>query len=272
MIKLVALDLDGTLLDSDKKLSNRNREALQRCMDQGVHIVPATGRTLDGIPDTLKEMSGIRYAITTNGAQIEDIKEHHIIAEAKMDRGLVLSIMDIVHKYPVMYDAYIDGRGKSETRFMEHLEHYALTPQIQTLVWRTRDIVPDIRQYVAGCGQQVEKVNLFFENTDIRAQVRELLEPIAGITITSSMWNNLEINAENATKGNGIMRLAEYLQLSKQEIMSCGDGENDLSMLQAAGIGVAMANAEEVILKNADYVTLSNDEDGVAAAIERFVF
>lgn len=271
-IKIVALDMDGTLLDSQKRLSKANEAALRRCLEAGVHIVPATGRIWGGVPEAVRGLLGVRYAIITNGALVLDAQENKIIRERKLSNELALELMEIAESFHAMYDPYIDGRGYTEPRFFEHMDEYGLSAVIQNLVKATRDIVPNIRTFVKASGKPVEKVNYFFGDLQAREQARAILAKRDDIVLSSSLENNLEINALGATKGAGLLALAEHLGIDPEQTMACGDGENDFSMIRQAGIGVVMANGEETLKEIADFVTLSNDEDGVAAAIERFVF
>lgn len=269
-IKLVALDLDGTLLDSKKHLSVRNRRALEACVEKGIYVVPATGRTVLGIPEELKAMPGIRYAITLNGGVLIDMAKNRVIDERKLDCQATLEILEVVSGFHVMYDAYIEGLGISESRFYDHLDEYNIPEEIQKLVRITRTVVPNIEDHIRQSDVPVEKINLYCSSLKDRETIRTLLAERNDIIISSSLENNLEINALGATKGQGIRRLADHLGLGIEETMACGDGENDLTMIQMAGIGVAMANGEEALKTLADYVTATNDEDGVAQAIERF--
>lgn len=269
-IKLVALDLDGTLLDSKKHLSARNRRALEECVEKGIYVVPATGRTVLGIPEELKAMPGIRYAITLNGGVLIDMAKNRVIDERKLDCQAALEILEVVSGFHVMYDAYIEGMGISESRFYDHLDEYNIPEEIQKLVRITRMVVPNIEDHIRQSDVPVEKINLYCSSLKDRETIRTLLAERNDIIISSSLENNLEINALGATKGQGIRRLADHLGLGIEETMACGDGENDLTMIQMAGIGVAMANGEEALKTLADYVTATNDEDGVAQAIERF--
>lgn len=270
-IKLIALDLDGTLLNSKKHLSEANRLALSRCIQKDILIVPSTGRTVVGIPDQVKAIPGVRYAITTNGAVIEDMAENKTIDTCMLSREQALELLRLVDAYPVMYDPYIERRGITEPRFLEHLSEYGLSPEIQELVHQTRDLHSSIIEYVEKNQKPVEKINLFFQNKEERSKLRAVLEKREDILVTSSMPLNLEINAAGATKGNGILRLASHLGIKKEQVMAMGDGENDFSMIREAGTGVAMGNGKQQILDAADYITDTNDEDGVAAAIYRFV-
>lgn len=269
-IKLVAFDLDGTMLDSRKQISPRNLEAIKACADRGIYVVPATGRTILGVPKEIKALPGVRYAITLNGGMMTDLEDSTIIREQRLAKDVTIEILDKVSKYHVMYDAYIKGIGISEARFFYHLDEYQLSEEMQKLVRMTRTVVPDIKEYVKESTILPEKINLYFDNLEIREEIRNIISARGDVIVTSSMWNNLEINAMGATKGEGLAHLAAYLGLRMNETMACGDGENDFNMIQMAGIGVAMGNAEEQLKQLADYVTADNDGDGVALAIEKF--
>lgn len=271
-IKLIALDLDGTLLNSKKQLSETNRKALSECIQNGIIIVPCTGRTADGIPLELKSIEGIRYAIATNGGVIHDMEKKTIIDTRLLTWELAMELLDFVNDYPVMYDPYIEGRGITERRFLENLSYYCLSDALQEMVKNTRDIHPNIIDYVKKSGKPVEKINLFFPDMEGRARLRADLDKWDNILVTSSIPNNLEINALGASKGEAIYRLADHLGISRDQTMAIGDGENDFTMIRMAGVGVAMKNASKELKAEANYVTETNDEDGVAAAINRLVF
>ena len=269
-IKLVAFDLDGTMLDSKKQVSPRNMEAMKACVERGIYVVPATGRTIIGIPEEIKSLPGVRYAITLNGAIVWDMEKSMIVSEERLEKDVTMEILDLVSQYHVMYDIYINGVGISEARFFYHLDEYNLSEEMQKLVRLTRTVVPDIKEYVKESPVLPEKINLYFDNMEMREEIRGLVNARGDVIVSSSMWNNLEINTLSATKGEGLAHLAAYLGLGMDETMACGDGENDFNMIQMAGMGVAMDNGEEQLKQLADYVTASNDEDGVALAIEKF--
>lgn len=270
-IKMIALDLDGTLLNSQKCLSKRNENALKECIRRGVEIVPCTGRIWRGIPDFLREFPGIRYAITVNGGAIVDIQKQEEIDQRKMTAAQAIEILELAKTFDTMYDVYIEGQGYGEKRFIDDMERYGIPVMVQKLVRDTRMIVPDVIEKVKTEQRAVEKVNYFFGDLEERARAREALMKRGDVIVSSAIPTNLEINAIGATKGEGILRLAAYLGIEPEATMGFGDGENDISMMQQAGLGVAMANGEESVKQAADYVTARNDEDGVALAIEKFV-
>lgn len=271
-IKLIAIDLDGTLLNSDKKFSEENKKAVLECIDKGIHIVPCTGRILEGIPEEIRELPGIRYAITINGARIVDIKEKKTISTCLLPKELTLKLLEQVKEYKLIYDIFNKDRGVVEEKCFKFIEEYIHTPGLLKMIKDTREVVPDITEYINNKMDAVDKINLFFTDMKERENVRNVLKETSGILVTSSMPNNLEINAEGADKGSGILHLAKYLGLKREETMGIGDGENDISMIQKSGIGVAMGNGEEILKEHAYFITDTNDNHGVAEAIKKLVF
>ena len=270
-IKLIALDLDGTLLDSEKRLSPANEVALRRCIERGIQIVPATGRMWEGVPEVIRKIPGVRYGIIANGARVVDMQENKEISTTLLPVDLAVQIMEFAKTTNAAYDPYLDGWGAMEARFLDHLEDYGLEPKVKELVRGTRRIVADSIEYVKQRNRPVEKVNMFFGDMDERRRVREQLNQWDSLAVSSSLYNNLEINVAGASKGNGITTLASYLGIRIEETMAFGDGENDMAMIQMAGTGVVMGNGVEELKQHADYITSSNDEDGVACAIEKLV-
>lgn len=271
-IRLVATDMDGTFLDDDKNIPEENMKALRECAAAGIEVVPATGRAMKGIPEEIKNLPGVRYAITTNGAVVADLREGAIVDARRIPVDLAVRIMMIARTSPddVMYDAYIDGVAYTLDCFFRNLERYVQTPGMVALVRKTRVVVPDNIEYVQKRNTEIDKINMYFTNMDARSRMRERLAEIPEIFVSSSIPNNLEINAAGADKGGALLRLAEFLGIKREETMALGDGENDLSMIKTAGIGVAMENGEKDVKAAADYVTVTNNEAGVAAAIRKF--
>ncbi len=272
-IKLIATDLDGTFVDDNKHIIEENVQAFRQCAEHGIQIVPATGRTINGVPEEIRTLPGVRYIITTNGASVIDLKENTVISTCRMSTETALQVMELARDSSddIMYDAYVDGVGYAKEEFFNNLEHYIQNPAMIALVKKTRKPVSDNIEYIRTCGKDVEKVNLYFVDMDARARMREILSAIPEINVESAVSNNLEINAVGADKGSALLRLAEYLHINREETMAFGDGENDRTMIREAGFGVAMENGEESVKAVADYVTVTNNEAGVAAAIRRFV-
>ena len=186
-IRLIALDLDGTLLDSQKRLSARNEAVLRECISRGIYIVPCTGRIWGGVPDFLRSLPGIRYAITTNGAIVEDVKEHRVLDERKLGCAQAIDILEMAGRFHTMYDAYVDGRAYGEKRFMEHMDTYAIPDAIQTMILQTRQEVPDVKEQIRKLNLPVEKVNYFFGDQQERSRARRALQERGDVIVSSSL-------------------------------------------------------------------------------------
>ncbi len=271
-IRLIALDLDGTLLDSKKCLSPRNEEALMECMRHGIEIVPCTGRIWQGVPDFIRDLPGIHYAITVNGAVVEDVQKRLVLDERKMSWKQAAELLKLGAGFRTMYDVYVEGKGLGEARFMDHMEEYGISPSLQTMIRSTRKIVPDVIEEITRQAMPVEKINYFFGDPQERLRVRNVLLERGDVVVSASFANNFEINAPGAAKGEALERLAGHLGIEMSQTMGFGDGENDITLIRKAGIGVAMGNAEECLKAEADYITVTNDEDGVAAALEKLLW
>ena len=272
-IKMIATDLDGTFVNDQKQLIDENVQAFAECAAQGIQIVPTTGRTIIGVPDEIKNLPGVQYVITSNGATVADLKSGTIISKCLMKYETVLRIMELAQNSEddIMYDAYVDGVGYTKQEFWDNLLHYVPNPAILDLVRKTRKPVPDSIEYIKNLKVDIEKINLFFVTEEARVRMRKVLAEIPEVLVSSSLPNNLEINAVGADKGGALLRLAELLGIRREETMAFGDGENDISMLRMAGFGVAMENAEEHIKAVADHITVTNNEAGVAVALRKFV-
>ena len=269
-IRLIGLDLDGTTLTTDKRLTPHTKAVLEECIRRGIVILPSTGRVLTGIPDYLRDIQGIRYVITSNGGAVVDLQEDKVVYENGISWERALELCDIFEKYDTFYDIYSMGHGWTEGRFYDHLDRYHIDKHALGIVLMTRSRIEDLRSFIREHKRPIEKFNMFFAREADRLKAYRELQEIPDIEVTYSLSNNLEINHSTCNKGDALLGLARILSIAQEETMACGDGLNDISMIEKAGTGVAMGNAMEEVLAVADYVTRTNDEEGVAYAIEHF--
>ena len=269
-IRLIGLDLDGTTLTTDKKLTPHTKEVLEACIRQGIEVLPATGRVWSGIPEELMKMEGVHYVISSNGAAVVELATGKAVYTNGIAWDRALEVFDILERYDTFYDAYAEGNGWCEARFYENLNDYGIEPLIQRLVKSSRTCIEDLREWVKEHKSPIEKINMFFRDEEKRQQAFLELSGIPDLAVTCSLTNNLEINHCTCNKGDALLNLGKILGISMEQIMACGDGNNDLEMVRNAGVGVAMENGEDSVKEAADYVTVTNDEEGVARAIELF--
>ena len=271
--RLIAFDLDGTLLDNDKKIPEENRRALREAAEQGVLLVPATGRILRGIPPELREMPFLRYYILSNGATVYDTAEERTLYRGDIPLELALRTMDYLDTLPVLYDCYQNDVGwMSQSVFEQAPPYFVHEPHMMGMIERLRIRVPDLKETLREHNEPVQKISIFFRPEDNERRLWHLAhfsELFPELMASSSISNNIELNSVRAGKGKGLLALCEVLGLAPEDCMSFGDESNDLPMLRAAGRGVAMGNASEDVKAAADAVCERNTESGVAKEIRR---
>lgn len=270
-IKMIGLDLDGTVLTEKKELTERTKDAISKALARGVVVLVATGRPWMGIPEELRKFPGMRYALTSNGARIIDTVEDRVIEEHLLSPQLAQKVLEICGKYDTLQEVYFDGQGYAPADQMAFVERYHRNPSMCEYMRKTRILVEDIGALVKKENRGLDKVQTLFADMDERELAWKELEAVGGLELVGSLRYNIEINAGGVNKGKGLVNLGRMLGISREEIMACGDGDNDIVMLREAGFGVAMANGEEKVKEAADYITLSNEEDGVADVIEKYV-
>ncbi len=270
-IKMIGLDLDGTLLNEKKELLPYTKEVLRRALDKGVVVLTATGRPWMGIPEELRKFPGIRYALTSNGARILDIREGTVLIEQLLSRESAKKALEICGKYDTLQEVYYDGQGYASADKMAHVEKYHHNPNMWEYLRTTRIPVQDIFRLVDEEERGLDKVQALFADMNERRLAWDELSRVDGLELVGSLGYNIEVNAAGVNKGTGLIELGKLLGIKREEIMACGDGDNDTVMLREVGFGVAMANAEDQVKAAADYITDSNDNEGAAKAIEKFV-
>lgn len=275
-IKLIAMDLDGTLFNPEGKITAKTKEELKRVGAMGVHTVISTGRPFNGLPFDQITDTAIEYAITTNGASIYRIKDKECLYDNSMTFETYAPILEYILSREIHIDLYIDGVGFTPVRCRENIGRIDVPESLRKYMIATRTPIEDLYGYVKDRGEKVQKINLnFYPQPDgsllHREEVLRFLKSNPNVTVVGGGFNNFEIQNAGVTKIEGLRELAKHLNVPIEQTMAIGDSENDYSMINAAGIGVAMANASEDILAIADYITTSNTEDGVGEAIKHFI-
>ena len=267
-IKLVAFDLDGTLLREDKTIPEENLEALKAARDAGIVIAPATGRLMDNMPEEIAELC--RYFILINGAAVYDRAEDRYFGEAVIDTDLAMEIYGIADTLPCLYDAYLDYHGYMTESMHARLEEYMPNKAYARTMTAHRKPVPDLKKHILETGASVQKIQWYFKSPAERDEWTERLNTrFAGRIYASHSLNyNIEINSAEAVKGRGLEKLCAYLGITPEDCIAFGDGTNDLSLIERAGIGVCMKNGADECKAVADVISgKSNDEAGFAAEL-----
>lgn len=270
-VKLIGMDLDGTLLTTKKELTAYTREVLSRAVKQGIIVMPATGRPLKGITDDLLEFSGFRYAVTANGGRVLNIRTGETLFEELVPAETAGKVLEILGHYDTLREIYFDGVGYAQEDALQNISRYLEEAPMMEYIMRTRIAVPDLWAKFEEENRAVDKVQGLFVSLEERNMAIHELREVSGIEITGALKKNIEVNAAGVNKGRALLRLGELLGIRREEIMAFGDGANDLKMIKEVGVGVAMENAKDELKEAADYIAGSNDKDGVARFIETYV-
>ena len=267
-IKLIAFDLDDTLLNKDKELTGETKAALLKAHEAGIELVPATGRFYTGIPEIVRDLPFIRYYITINGALVYDAEKDLTISTAELPFRRAVEVMEYLDTLPVIYDCYIDSWGWMTESLKQKAAEFSQSVHTLESIIKLRNPVPELKAYVAERGRDVQKIQLFINTPGLKEELLNKMPNLfPDLSVTSSIINNIEINSNDATKGRALLKLAEYLGISRSQTMAFGDGLNDVDMILAAGTGVAMENACPELKEAADIITSGCNENGVAAVI-----
>lgn len=276
-IKLIALDMDGTLFNQNSRISLPDQQAIRKASDHGAEVVISTGRPYIGLPKELLLDIGIRYAITTNGAAIYRLFDDTCIYANYMQPDEICPLIETLQKKEIHMDAFIDGSCYCLASCESKIGLLCMPESIRAYIRATRTFVDDLAAYIREHRLSVQKMTLnFYRQEDgsflERSNVIEILASKPDITFLSGGYHNLEFTKKGTSKGMGLKWLCDYLGLSVTQTMACGDTENDIDILKTAAIGVAMGNATEEVKQIADFITLTNEKSGVAYAIKRFLF
>jgi Cof subfamily protein (haloacid dehalogenase superfamily) len=272
---MVALDLDGTALTTDRHFSPRTREAFRRAMEQGVHIVISTGRVWHSLPEEMFDIEGLEYVITSNGATVTEMATGEHIYENRLDPDAVEKIIATIRPWfgrdGFSVDAFVDGKAYMEEREYRDMEQNGSDYRTQDYVLSTRNPIEGLLDFMEENRDRMENISLIFRHKEEQDAMYRKLEKIHNITMVSSFTNKFEIGGPTTSKADALVMLMQRLGVGRSELMACGDSINDLAMIRLAEVGVAMGNAVLGIQSAANYITDTNDEDGVAKAIEKFV-
>lgn len=264
--KMIVLDLDGTLTNNKKEITPRTKQALMQAQAAGVHIVLASGRPTYGIvplEEELKLKDNGGYILAFNGGKIIDCTNNEVLFEQKLDEQLVPILFQEAKKAGMEILTY-QGEGIAATnKDDEYVQHEAFINKMP------------VTQYDNFLNQLVYPINkclIVGDPTPLHELEIRLAKELEGkMDVYRSADFFLECVPLGIDKAHSLNRLITLLGISREEVIACGDGYNDLSMIRFAGLGVAMANAAKDIQSEADFVTLSNEEDGVAHVIEHFI-
>lgn len=261
-IKLIAIDLDGTLLNEQDDITERTIEKLGELVSMGIQIVPATGRCAALIHKKLLSIPDIHYGITENGASLWDFQTQDSLRTILLPAGTAGLIFSAMEQEKGYIELFADGIAYADRKDIEICKNQVDNPFFLDYFLKDHEFVEGLSSRKDLCAR-AEKINLFYMEDRVRLPLTEQLQRTGRYQVTSSLRGNMELNAANANKGSALKELCSYLNISLEHTMAIGDGDNDIEMMMSAGVGIAMGNGDPRVKQAAAYVTKSNDEEGV---------
>lgn len=288
MYKLVAIDLDGTMLDSFGQVTENTKKVIQKTIEKGTDVIIASGRPIDSIKTIAKEIGSNKYFIAGNGALIYDIQKDEILYEKYMNKQKVLEIIKICEENSIAYNVYTDKTILATSLKYNVLYYHKENLKKQEDKRTHINIVENMYEYIQKMKEErFLKITICDDSKTVFQSIIRKLEKIKDIEIldVSHMSRKLiqqgteevpieyyytEISSKDVDKWSAIEFLMNKLQIKKEEVITIGDNINDKNMIEQAGLGIAMGQSMPQLREIADYVTDANYEDGVAKALSKF--
>lgn len=267
--QLLALDMDGTALSSDKTITPRTEEAIHRALAAGKEVLFATGRAPAEMREHLKSFPDMHYVICLSGATVMDLWGKEDLSVVRFSRETAEKIFAVGSGYDILCAIYAGENVYVERRHMGNQSYFGCEC-FARLYEQSAHWVENIEDVLREHGDDIRKINFYFHSPQEYAAAEEGLKSLP-VTYASGIPNNYEISPDGVDKGVGLTALCESLKIPLEQAIAVGDEGNDLAMIRCAGLGVAMGNATQVVKDAAKAVTADCDHDGVAEVIERYL-
>ena len=270
MYRVIACDLDGTLLKDDKTISEKTAKALRRITEKGVIFLPSTGRTHRELPGALKELPFLRYALCCNGGAVYDYEKDEYIYEDSIPHDLAVEVLGYARTLPVYETVVVNGERIVQGDENDEIVDYIRKVAVKGILFNFKG-AHDVKEAFASKNMNAQKILLYLaENGNRDEVIEDLSTRFPELAVSSSGPLFIEVNIKGVDKGKALKNFCELMDIPVTESMAFGDAENDISMLEAAGLAVVMENGTEKTKQHADIICASNNDDGVAETIDEY--
>lgn len=269
--RVIALDMDGTALNDEKKIGERTAEAIHEALAAGKEVVFCTGRSYAEMVDILKDFPDMHYLCGESGALVYDLREKKALAKVSVNQETIDKIRQVVQGRDIMLQFISEGRSVVNRSQLYRMEHYQMGVYQESFP-RVCTVVEDVFRMAEEEQCSVEKINLFHTGLEERQKSLEQLEERqVPATMVFSEISSLECSPRGLNKAVGLGKLCDTLGITMEQVIMVGDAENDRAALEAAGLAVAMGNASPAIKAICQEQVADNNHDGCGEAIRRFL-
>ena len=288
MYKLVAIDLDGTMLNQYGIVTQKTKEAIKKAQENGIEVIIASGRPVDSIKTIAKEIKSEKYFISGNGAIIYDITNDEIIYENTLKKQKALEIIKICEENSIYYNIYTEKEIVAKSLQCNVLYYHKENANKEENEKTHINIVENVYDYISNRNEKIVKITICDNNQAIFNSIMRKIKEVGEVEVldVSHMSRKMirqgteeipieyfytEISNKNVDKWNAIEFLKEKMDIRTEEIIAIGDNVNDKKMIEKAGLGIAMGQSHPAIKEIANQITSSNAEAGVAEALEEML-
>mgnify|MGYP002622577143 CR=1 FL=1 len=266
--KLLALDMDGTTLNSEKKITPKTANAISELGNCNIAVVLSTGRGLAELADYKTELKFMHYGILVSGGMVYDFFNSKPVITHPLDTEIILQLIDGAVAENAMIQLLTETASVTREEDILNMETFGMGIY-QDMYYRNCVRCDDFKKFIRENPGKILKLNIYHRSTESRGKNFKRFEKF-NLAIDYAEKTALEITPKNISKASGLKELCNFLKINLSETVAVGDAENDIEILKTAGLGVAMGNASEKIKNLADFVTDDNDHDGIVKVIEKF--
>lgn len=266
--KLIAFDMDGTLLNSKKQIRPETLKAIDKAFDAGKEVILCTGRCIAELKEYMEQLPRLRYIVGVSGALVYDVKEEKEIYMKEIPKEQMHQILESVKGIDAMPHIMNHASIVSERDF-ENMEHFDMKGYIP-LFDKVATKVDNLYDYYEEYEIPVAKFNLYHATGEKRDKTKNLLKD-TGLELVDAEQTSVEISAKGITKGTGLEQLCKYLGITMNEVIAVGDADNDIDVLSKVGLAIAMGNANEKVKSICDVIVSDCDSDGCVEAVEKYL-
>ena len=267
-IKLLALDLDGTVLRSNNTLSDKVKSAIESAYNCGITVVAASGRPFSSMPKEILKMREFEYYIDSNGAAVYD-SEGKKLRSVTLKEEDVIKILKLTKDYDLIWEAFLEGETCTDIRYYNDPMSYGCTAAYVDYVRSSRGTSDDMRGYIYNNRSRLDSIEFVSTDNELRRMLWDKIESnVDSVYVTTSSKHFVEIMDGAATKANALRYICDLHHIPLENIAAAGNADNDVDMIVEAGLGAAVKNASPKCLDAADVIVESNENDGIVELIE----
>lgn len=267
--RLIAFDMDGTLLDSEKRITKESQRAIERAVHAGKVVVLSTGRSISEIVDYREELKNVRYFVCESGAYVYDQQEEKVLHVDTFPRDVIDQMFELAEGYDVQPYIMHEGQAVTQSETVRRRKEFGLEIFYE-MMNRVCIQVEDVHAVCKEKNWNVEKLSFFCLNPEQRAELHEEMKRLP-VTIACTEYAFLEISPLGVSKAKGLRKLGDHLGITVDEMAAVGDSGNDVEMMKSVGFPIAMGNATEEIRQLAKVVVADNDHGGCAEAVDKYL-